>query len=208
MKKNDFVALGKRLLPNLPSDFVLEGSLLLIRPVKSVLRGIHFEGSSFDKTSFYAHAFILPLCVPTKFLYFLFGDRLRIAGADRWNINEPNMLSELSATIKREAVPFFSRVQSIRDVQEIAKSHPNPKDPHVQQAIAYAAARSGDVARANEELNRLVRSLDLKIPWQREMTQRAETLKVKLGNSDDAQRQLEAWERETLKNLGLEKFQQ
>jgi hypothetical protein len=63
--------------------------------------------------------------------------------------------------------------------------------------------------RLAEELERLVRLLDVKIPWQREMANRAGILKAKLlSNPVEVQRQLEAWEAESVKNLGLEKFWQ
>jgi hypothetical protein len=81
------------------------------------------------------------------------------------------------------------------------------QNPHIQEALAYAWARAGDVARAAEELERLFPLLDLNIPWQCEIAKRAETLKAKLlTNPTEAQGQLEAWELETLQNLGLEEF--
>ena len=81
------------------------------------------------------------------------------------------------------------------------------RDPYGQQAIAYAWARAGEGSRATEELERLVRLLDAKVLWQREMAERAEVLKTKLlTNPAEAQWQLEAWESETTQNLGLERF--
>jgi hypothetical protein len=181
---------------------------MFVSPVKHVLRGISFEGSSFDKESFYATVFVLPLCVPTRHLYFNFGDRIRgVAGGDRWNGNAMDALLELRDAIKRDALPFLSRVESLHGFIELAQAF-SMQNPHTSEAIAYAWARSGEVTRANEELNRLARLLDLKIPWQREMAERAGTLKVKLANPADAQRQLEAWEAETLQNLGLKKFRE
>jgi polygalacturonase len=54
--------------------------------VKHALRGLYFEGSSFDGKSFYVWTFVLPLFVPTKHVSFNLGKRLRaLGGADRWN---------------------------------------------------------------------------------------------------------------------------
>jgi hypothetical protein len=109
--------------------------------------------------------------------------------------------------VKREALPFLSGIQSAEDLAKAAATFQKAGDPYGQQTIAYAWARAGDVARATEELDRLVHLLDAKIPWQREMVERAEVLKTKLlTNPAEGQRQLEAWEAETSQNLGLEKF--
>jgi len=178
--------------------------------VKDALLGLCFEGSSFDRKSFYVWTFFLPLFVPTKHVSFNFGKRLREpSGGDRWNADAPNLIADLAAAVEREALPFLSGIKSTEDIAKAAATaFQKSGGPYAQQAIAYAWARSGEVTRASEELNRLVRLLDLKIPWQREMAERAETLKVKLANPADAQRQLEAWEAETLQNLGLEKFRE
>jgi hypothetical protein len=208
MKNKDFAGLAKQLLPDLP-DFFVKGPIAASQPVKHVLRGIYFEGSSFDKTSFYVWAFFLPLFIPAKHVSFNLGKRLREpTGGSRWNAESPNLIAELREAVKREALPFLSGIESAGDIANAAIPFQKAGGPIAQEAIAYAWARSGEVTRASEELNRLVRLLDLKIPWQREMAKRVETLKVKLANLAEAQRQLEAWESETSQNLGLEKFRQ
>jgi hypothetical protein len=209
MTNKDFAGLGKQLLPNL-TGFSVKGPMTFVCPVKNALRGLCFEGSSFDRESFYVWTFFLPLFVPTRHVSFNFGKRLREpGGGDRWNADTSNLITDLAAAVKREALPFLSGIESAEDIAKAAAAtFQKAADPYAQETIAYAWARSGEVARANEELNRLVRLLDLKIPWQREMAERAETLKVKLTNPTDAQHQLEAWETETLQNLGLEEFQQ
>ena len=209
MTNKDFAGLGKQLLPNLPG-FSVKGPMTFICPVKDALRGLYFEGSTFDEKSFYVWTFFLPLFAPTKHVSFNLGKRLREpSGGDRWNADTPNLIADLGAAVKREALPFLSGIETAEDIAKAAAAFQKAGDPYAQQAIAYAWARSGEVTRANEEFNRLVRLLDLKIPWQREMAERAETLKAKLlANPADAQRQLEDWEVETLQNLGLEKFRQ
>ena len=51
------------------TNLVCKKSLLYIRPVDRLLRGVCFEGSSFDRSSFYATMFATPLCVPTEHLF-------------------------------------------------------------------------------------------------------------------------------------------
>ena len=81
-------------------------------------------------------------------------------------------------------------------------------DPHVLQAIAYSFARAGDVENADTALDELMQMLDVKIPWQAEMADRARALKSQLGrNASNAREQLEAWEVESNRNLRLENFQ-
>lgn len=51
MKTKDFAALGRRLLPALPG-FRVEGDMIFMHPIAHILRGICFDGSSFDAKLF------------------------------------------------------------------------------------------------------------------------------------------------------------
>lgn len=207
MKNKDFAELAKRLLPDLPG-FAIRPPLMFIPPVGHTLRGVCFEGSGFDARSFYVNVFFLPLFVPRKYLSFEFGNRIREAGGgDRWNADAPNLVHELGVALKREALPFLSPIESPRDVAQAATSLRLPQNPHMQQAIAYALARAGDVNKAVAALDELARLLDVKVPWQLEMFERANAFKSQLlSDAPSAQKQLEAWEAESVRNLGLEKF--
>lgn len=208
MKNKDFAELAKHLLPDLPGFFV-KGPLVASHPVKNTLRGLYFEGSDFDKHSFYVWTFFLPLFVPTKHVSFNLGKRLREpGGGDRWNADAPNLVAELRAAVKRDALSFLSGIESAEDIARAAAAFQKTGDPYALQAIAYAWARAGDVERAMEELERLIRLLDVEVPWQLEMIERAETLKAKLADPTERQRQFAVWENESVKNLGLQKFQQ
>jgi hypothetical protein len=173
MKNKDFMALAKRLLPMLP-EFAVKGPMVVKLPVASILRGIHFEGSSFDTNSFYVWVFLLPLFVPTSNVYFNLGMRLRApGGGDRWSTDMPNLMTDLSAVVEREALPFLFGITAPKDLAEAAGKLPSVNDPYVQQAIAYAWARDGDVRRAVDQLDKLNNLLDIKVPWQRLMSNRA-----------------------------------
>jgi|SRR5262249_3931337 len=203
MTKREFERIGKALLPELP-DFGVAGQLLFAQPIGETLRGIYFA-RSIGPRDFYAHLVVLPLFVPTTVVGFNFGWRVG-GGSHFWNADDPNLIAELAAALKREALPFLSRIQSPRDVADAAMSLHKSADWYVQQAIAYALARAGDVSQAVVALDELVRMLDVTVPWQREMSERAMALKSQL--LDDpcrAQQQLDAWEAESIRNLGLER---
>lgn len=204
MKNKDFAALAKRLLPILP-EFAVKGPMAAKLPLESVLRGIYFEGSSFDTNSFYVWVFLLPLFVPASNVSFNLGMRLRTpGGGDRWSTDMPNLIADLSAVVEREALPFLSGINAPKDLAEAAGKFQAVNDPYVQQAIAYAWARDGDIKRAVDQLDKLKNLLDIKVPWQRVMSDRAEELKAKLLDEPaKAKVQLETWEAETIKCLGL-----
>jgi hypothetical protein len=204
MTTNKFVSLEKQLLPDL-SGFAIKGRLMFMPPVESVLRGIHFEGSAFDKTSFSVTVFVMPLCVPTEYLYFNFGKRLRHgAKGALWQIGEPDMLVELTSAVKLQAVPFLSRVESLLDFVEVARSF-SSGNPHTPRAIAFALARAGQSGPAAVVLDKLLNRLDMSVAWQRQIAEQATNLKAKLVASPaEARQQLESWEAETVRNLGLD----
>lgn len=206
MTKKDFEKLGKRLLPELP-NFAVKGQLLFIQPIGHTLRAVCFDGSSFDPDLFFVHVFLQPLFIPAKHIGLNLGWRIG-GGSYRWNVNVSNLQTQLSAALRREALPFLIRIESAQDVVAAIESLGKSADPYAQQAIAYAWARAGDIIRAIKELERLVRMLDVKVPWQHEIAERAETLKTKLADPTQAQRQFEVWENESAENLGLEKFRQ
>ncbi len=220
MRKKEFEAVGKRLLPDLPG-FAVKGCLLLLRPLGHTLRGICFNGS-IDPRSFYVEVFIQPLFVPSRHISLNIGWRLRCAfgRSDSWGADDPHLVEELRMGLKREALPFLSRIQTPRDVADAASVvHPikgpvvqqvityTSADPIVQQAIAFALARADEIEKGREALAPLIRTLHDEIPWRREMAERALSLQGMLLNDPAAaRRQLDAWETQTVKNLGLEQF--
>lgn len=206
MKTTEIATFGKRLLADLPG-FTVKGRMLFMLPIGHTLRGIFFD-RSVNPRGFYVQVFIQPLFVPAEHVSFNVGWRLG-GSSHIWNADAPGLISELDAALKREAVPFLSGVQSPQDVARAAASLQKSGDPYVQQAIAYAFARGGDVQQAATALTQLVRALDLKeqYPWQREMQRRAEVLKAELRDNPSVARQrLESWEVETTKQIGLERF--
>jgi hypothetical protein len=205
MTTKEFVALGKSLLPELPG-FAVKRSLMFIPPVKCVLRGINFDGSSFDKRSFSVTAFALPLCVPTKHLYLNFGARVRHKGAgDRWSMGMADLREELATALKLHAIPFLSRVESLYGFVEVARSYSG--NPHTLRAIAFSLARLGETGEAIKGLDQLLGKIDPGVMWQREIADSARLLKSQLvSDPATAKELLKNFETETVKNLGLAEF--
>lgn len=202
MIKAKLVSLEKRLLPELPG-FRVDGRLVFIAPINLLIRGLHFEGSQYNDVSFHVTAFAMPLCVPTNYLYFNFGDRIRQkGGGDRWSLEMPNLVEELGAAIKLRALPFLSRVDSLLEFVEVAKS--SPINQRTLEAIGFTLARAGRITQAIEIFDQLLTMVDTNVAWQRDLAEQVGALKSKLINSpSDAQEQLAAWEAETVQKLGL-----
>src|SRR4029453_4626594 len=155
----DCERLAEQLLPDLPGFFA-KGPLAASRPVTHTLRGLYCEGSGFAGRAFFVVTFFLPLFAPTKHVSFNLGKRLRTpGGGDRWDADDSNVVAELRAAVKRDALPFVSGIESAEDIARAAAAFQEVGDPYAQQAVAYAWARAGNVARACEELERLTRLL-------------------------------------------------
>jgi hypothetical protein len=205
MTNKDCVAIGNRILASLPG-YTAQKNLVFANPIGHTLKGVCFDRSAFDARSFYVQVFIQPMFVPAKHLGFNLGWRVG-GGSHRWNADDPNMISDLTDALEREGVPFLFRVRSPREVAAAAASLNKTNDPYVQEAIAYALALAGDSEEAVAAFEHLAALLDVQIPWQLEMEQRARRLKADLlNNLRVAQRQLDDWRMETAKNLGLARF--
>ena len=204
MTKKEFEAIGKRLLPELPG-FASKGQLLFVQPIGHTLRGVFFD-RSIDPRTFYAQVLLEPLFVPSDVIGFNVGWRLG-GGCHDWKADDPNLIADLGIALKQQALPFLLDIQSPRDVAHAAISLKKSQDPYVQQAIAYALARAGDVDQAVTALDQLSSLHATHIQWQRTMVDRALALRsTLLLDPGEAQRQLEAWEAESMENLGLEEF--
>lgn len=211
MRTKDFVALEKRLLPKL-ENFTINGPLLFIVPIGHTLRGFHFEGSSFDKHSFYVDAFFMPLYVPSQHVHFTFGHRVRDGGGDRWNTERAAFEAALEAAVQKE-VPFLASLNTALDVATALKPLARRSNPHCHEAFAYALVQAGEIRAALDAIDTLLRLVESlkrvnpKLTWELEIAERAQLLKTKLTtNPKDASAQLAAWESETIRNLGLDTF--
>ena len=198
MKKKEFIALERRLLPNFPG-FAIKGSMMLIPPVEHTLRAFDFDAGRFGKKEFYLTVFFMPLCVPLKFVHFLFGHRIRPYG---WNADEPNLETNVTLEMQRE-VPFLMSLTNPKEVAEAIK----PRlgwNANCHEAFAYSLIQAGETDAALEAIDVLLKLVHGRGGWEGEVGSRMRLIQEKLlGNPDDAKRQLHAWEEETVHNLGL-----
>jgi hypothetical protein len=206
MKKKEFVRLEQQLLPEMPG-FAISGPLMFIQPVGQILRGICFESSGFSAPVFYVSMFVLPLCIPREYLSLNFGDRIKRPAGRQWRSDSPDLLVELSAAIRQEALPTLRRVQSLSDFLKDTKLQGSHDNPNNREAVAYALIRTGDFAEADRILRHLLYTLDVNVAWERVIAERANGMRAKLAaDPSAAQRQLEVWEAQSIQNLGLTEF--
>ncbi len=171
----------------------------------SLLRGIYFEDTSFDKEAFYVWAFYLPLYVPTAHVSFTFGKRL--AAGRRWR-SSATPPEELASVIRDEALPFLLKAETPeRFAAEISSIADNPRDPYVFQAKAYSLAKSGNASGAIKGLKQLISVLDEKglvIPWVDDMRSRGELLLDEINKDAQGAKQLLCdWEVFSRKSLRI-----
>jgi hypothetical protein len=205
MKKKQFESVCKSILPTLPG-FACNGWLLYAHPVVHILRGFCCDDSGFDATRFAVSVFVLPLYVPRKQLHLSFGNRLKDErGCDKWwNIEESELANKLFSSIQREGLPFLDGVCQPSQVATLVQQLPGNTNPPSLEAIAYSLAMADEYVAAQSALDRLVKALDVNIPWQAEMLERAKLLGQKLSSNPQGAKQLLAeWEQATIKNLGL-----
>jgi hypothetical protein len=206
VKNKEFADLGRQLLPDL-AGFQLKGKLLFSAPIGHTLRAILFDESSFDSRMFFVHVFAQPMFVPARHLVLNIGWRLD--NGARWNADDSTLINRLLETVRSEAIPFLSRIRSPRDLVTEAMSLNKSQDPYVQQAVAYAFARIGDVRSAIDAIEHLVRLLKPNVGWQEEMLNRLEEMRRELFRAPSAvMKSLEGQEAETIANLGLRQFGQ
>ena len=206
MKNAEYAAIAQKLLPHIPR-FAIEAPLILRTPVGEVLSAICFDHSE-DPRDFYVWAFFLPMCLPCEDVTFTFGRMLRRPNRHLcWSADSDELIQELRFVIANEALPFLSQVNGPIDLVDYIANNSNMANPHSRDAIAFSLARAG---RTNESLvafDDLLRGLDLGIFWQRGLSERALAFKRLLETDpDQAQRQLDAWTDESLRNLNLEKY--
>lgn len=206
MKKKEFASLARQLLPHF-SGMVVHIPLMLLRPVKPVLRGICFEGSGSDPKSFYVWKFWLPLYVPRKRISFTHGERLRDeAGAEMWNVTESRLVERLTDAIRTQALPFLEGLDTPQSVVERARQAAAGSEYlYFHQTFSFALAKAGRYHEAAKAIEVFMGLLDRAVPWQAELGAQADALKQALvSRPDEVPGMLDSWMTETIRHLGLE----
>jgi len=210
MRTKDFRVLQERLLPSFPG-FATKGPLIFVSPVAHTLRGFSFEPSSFDKKPFYVTVFFLPMCVPTKHLTFNFGHRVRKNGSGRWRVDDPGFENILIMAMQKE-VSFLLGLRTPRDVANALEQLIKPIEsgyvnPHTLEALAYMLIQAGETVSATKAIDTLLRRTNRSVLWEDKVASRAQFIGAMLAKRTEAAREeLNSWESETVRNLGLENF--
>ncbi len=182
-------------------------NFLLSAPINGVLRGVCFEGSSFDAESFYVWIFWIPLYVPTSVFYFNLGMRLcSESGGDRWNKLDDKLIENLTKSIVNQAVPFFQKVETQAGVVDSARVlAQESRDPYAHQALAFSLAKASDNDVAVGELDVLIQLLDHSVPWQNEIIERSKLLRdCVIAAPASVIALLESWTTANIQRLGIE----
>ena len=205
MTTKELVSLEQKLLVEVP-ELSVKGPLMFISPVKRLLRGVGFQGSSFSKTSIYANVFIMPLCVPSNHLTITYGARVRHNGlADMWDKNMEDLTVQLGKAIRDYAMPYLDEINSSSRFIEHLKAKADTI--RTKQALAMMLAQEGRINESLEYLDGIIATHDKTSPWQVELAEQAEALIMKLlSDPIEVQRHLEEVEIQTLRNLGLDSF--
>lgn len=212
MKTSKIQELIKSRLLTAFKPFACTGRMMFAEPHGSVLRGVHFDDSSFSKTVLYAWAFVQPFYVRKEYVHFTFGHRLRNRLDDgraiqSWDVDaEPDerQVRSLLDAIRNDAIPYIERLATPRDlVEHLAESTGLHDNVFVKEAVAYSLAKIGNYADAKVELEALVASVRPSDPWHG-IKPRAEELLVRINEGPKAaDGLLGKWEQETARNLHL-----
>jgi hypothetical protein len=205
MNARDFKSLYALLLPSLPG-FVGHKRMLILPPMNGMLRAIHFDPSGFDKASFYPSRLVMPLCDPTHFLSLLLSKPFyhKTEGYG-WTINMPNLVEDLIATIRDEALPALRQAENLDGFLELAA--PAWGNPHTPKQVAFVLAKAGQRDRAVAIIDDYLPKLRMHSHWEKEIFDLSTHLRDLLVNDPEAaHRQLLAWEDYTIQKLKLEAF--
>lgn len=187
MKKSDFAKIGKQLLDLMPR-YTVKGDLVYGLTDYRLLCGMSFEGSSFNKETFFVNYFVMPLAKPTQFLYFNFGDRLRDRrGTDGWSATQIDLIEELRIAVKSQFVPWISIFESPREATSlINKWADEAQNYRIWETGAVLLASYGDIGGAVVLIDRFFEVCDFSMPWHRYVAEHLDELKKACMESPQA----------------------
>lgn len=205
MKKSDFTKIGKQLLDMLPR-YTVKGDLVYVFAEHRLLGGMSFEGSSFNKETFFVNYFVMPLAKPTQFLYFNFGDRLRDRrGTDGWSVTQINLIEELRIAVMSQVVPWISTFESPREATSLINKWANEvQNYRIWETGAVLLASYGDIDGAVVLIDRFFEVCDFSMPWHRDVAEQLDELKKACMEGPQAlETLLDSRTEQTLNNLKL-----
>jgi hypothetical protein len=205
----------------MPKDqpFAHVARMAVLTPVRGIVQGITFEKTR-DKDRMDILYFALPLCRPAVTWNFPYGAFLRQNGRQDWLLRGEGVPEALGERIRAEALPFLKFVDSFSALARFALSMPKAGffplgRSRNEELLGYLYARMGDDVQARMHLGRMHTLIDEdrvladwvrdpRLAWVKEMKERALVLeRLLVEDAGGAQKQLELWEEETSRNLGI-----
>lgn len=115
MRTSEFDKLAREQLRTLLPDFAVATGLVFEVPIADLLRGLSFQGSSYDQTSFYLVAFIQPLYIPSDEVVPTFSERSpRFPATDA--------LGEIRSFVTGTGRTFFEQLRTPADFCGLARA--------------------------------------------------------------------------------------
>jgi len=125
--------------------------MVLMTPVKDVLRAVILSPSRRNPHSLFVHVFAQPLVIPCAHPVLSIGWRLANPQHGQiWKVDEPKFVGLLTETIRLDALPFLRLARTSAELATAAESLGKIGDHVVLQSIAFAWAHAGRTERALE----------------------------------------------------------
>jgi len=212
MTSKDFERVAKRYWARELTSFRVRGPLLYREPLEDMLRGIHFEGSTFDPRKFVIWGFVQPLYVPEKRVILTFGRRLGGGSGFWWELtenNEEQVMADALAVVREEGLGIVERFAGARDFIDHGQMLVSDvENLHYLQAYAYSCARCHRYEAAGKHLVHLlerVGATQTGLSWARDIGARADLLLERIKNhTPDPDELLDQWRAQTLHSIGLQ----
>lgn len=203
MKQNTAKAIIKEMLPHMPGFVTNNKKIIMISPIKHVLRAFLFE-SSMDKNAFYFNWFFMPICLPINYLTLSYGDRLPAPVRTGWCLDIPDLPLQLVKAANKSAAPFLKGLDSIEKTVSAIEARKQRLDINDLESIGYLLILNGDFNAAAKALAQMEKH-STTYQWERDVVARGQSV-LELLRSDPiiAQDQIKAWQAKTITDLKLD----
>jgi hypothetical protein len=213
MRTSEFNKLAREQLRPLLPDFALATGLLFEVPIADLLRGLTFQGSSYDQTSFFLVAFVQPLYIPSDEVVPTFGKRSpRFPATDALDDIESFVTGAGRTFLEQLATP----VDFANWLEREERGH--RPDPFALEALACSRLLAGQTPVARRWLDLAAESAAGYIrrdieeglyaeneehPLLSVLERTAHLRDALILSAEDALAVLERWRQETASHLGL-----
>jgi hypothetical protein len=203
VKQNTAKAIIKEMLPHMPGFVTNNKKIIMISPIKHVLRAFLFE-SSMDKNAFYFNWFFMPICLPINYLTLSYGDRLPAPVRTGWCLDIPDLPLQLAKAANKSAAPFLKGLDSIEKTVSAIEARKQRLDINDLESIGYLLILNGDFNAAAKALAQMEKH-STTYQWERDVVARGQSV-LELLRSDPiiAQDQIKAWQAKTITDLKLD----